>query len=317
MKGLKIIGTGKYLPGKAVSNMQLSETVDTSDEWIVTRTGIKQRYFAEGESNAFIAAKAAEAAIKKAGICKEDIACCIVATFTPDQVTPSVACHVQKLCNLPENIMAYDINAACTGFLYGLKTVYGLLLQQPEKYALLIGSEIISKYLNFEDRTTCILFGDGGGAAVVKLTTEEKGFYCVTGCRGDIEIINCPGITKAHTDIPSFIAMNGKEVFRFAADAVQKCIEEILHKSHLKLEDIDYVVCHQANERIISHVYKKLDAPSEKFFMNLQHYGNTSAASIPIALDDMAKLGLLKEGVKTLCIGFGAGLTWGGVLLEW
>lgn len=316
MMGIKIEGTGKSLPKNIVTNGKLSETVDTSDEWISSRTGIRQRHFVTEETNAEMAAKAAEEAMKAANITADKIGCCIVATFTPDQVTPSVACHVQKLLNLPEDIMAYDMNAACTGFLYGLKTVYGLLLQQPDKYALLIGSEVISKYLNFEDRTTCVLFGDGAGAAVIRLS-DKHNFHCVTGCRGDIEVINCPGVSKNKTDPQSHIAMEGKEVFRFAVDAVQKCIHEILEESQLELADIDYVVCHQANERIISYVYKKLNAPSEKFFMNLQEYGNTSAASIPIALDDMAKQGLLKEGVKTLCVGFGAGLTWGGALLEW
>ena len=316
MKGIKIVGTGKCLPQNIVTNKLLSETVDTSDEWITTRTGIKQRYFVQGETNAKMAAQAAKEAMTAAHITADEIAFCIVATFTPDQVTPSVACHVQKILGLPEDIMAFDMNAACTGFLYGLKTVYGLLLQQPEKYALLIGSEVISKYLNFEDRTTCVLFGDGAGAAVIRLSDKHE-FRCVTGCRGDIEIINCPGISKGDKDPSSHISMNGKDVFRFAVDAVQKCISEILNESQLELADIDYVVCHQANERIISYVYKKLNAPSEKFFMNLQEYGNTSAASIPIALDDMAKQGLLKEGVKTLCVGFGAGLTWSGTLLEW
>lgn len=316
MKGIKIVGTGKCLPQNIVTNKRLSETVDTSDDWITTRTGIKQRYFVGDENNASMAAQAAKEAMEAAHVTADEIAYCIVATFTPDQVTPSVACHVQKILKLPENIMAFDMNAACTGFLYGLKTVYGLLLQQPEKYALLIGSEVISKYLNFEDRTTCVLFGDGAGAAVIRLS-DKHNFRCVTGCRGDIEIINCPGISKCDKDPVSHISMDGKEVFRFAVDAVQKCINEILVESQLELADIDYIVCHQANERIISYVYRKLNAPSEKFFMNLQKYGNTSAASIPIALDDMAKQGLLKEGVKTICVGFGAGLTWSGTLLEW
>lgn len=316
MKGIKIVGTGKSLPENIITNVKLSETVDTSDEWISSRTGIRQRHFVKSETNALMAAKAAKEAMEAANVTADMIGSCIVATFTPDQVTPSVSCHVQKLLNLPEDVIAFDLNAACTGFLYGLKTVYGLLLQQPEKYALLIGSEVISKYLNFEDRTTCVLFGDGAGAAVVRLSDEHI-FKCVTGCRGDIEVINCPGVSKLDTDPISHIAMDGKEVFRFAVDAVQKCIHEVLKEADLELSDIDYVVCHQANERIISHVYKKLNAPAEKFFMNLQNYGNTSAASIPIALDDMAKQGLLKEGVKTLCVGFGAGLTWGGALLEW
>lgn len=316
MRGIKIAGTGKCLPENIITNSKLSETVDTSDEWISSRTGIRQRYYVEVESNAMMAAEAGREAMKAANITADQIACCIVATFTPDQVTPSVSCHVQKLLQLPEDIIAFDLNAACTGFLYGLKTVYGLLMQSPDKYALLIGSEVISKYLNFEDRGTCVLFGDGAGAAVVKLT-DTYDFQCVTGCRGDIEIINCPGVSSKEDAKASLIAMDGQEVFRFAADIVQKCINDVLDRANLTLEDIDYVVCHQANERIIAHAYKKLNAPADKFFMNIQNYGNTSAASIPIALDDMAKQGLLKEGMKTICVGFGAGLTWGGVLLEW
>lgn len=316
MRGIKIAGTGKCLPENVITNVKLSETVDTSDEWISSRTGIRQRHYANGESNAMMAAAAGREAMEAAGVTADQIACCIVSTFTPDQVTPSVSCHVQKLLQLPEDIMAFDLNAACTGFLYGLKTVFGLLLQQPDKYALLIGSEVISKYLNFNDRGTCVLFGDGAGAAVVRLT-DSYDFHCVTGCRGDVEIINCPGISATEGDPESLISMDGQEVFRFASDIVQRCIKDVLDKANLTLEDIDYVVCHQANERIIAHAYKKLKAPAEKFFLNIHNYGNTSAASIPIALDDMAKQGLLKEGMKIICVGFGAGLTWGGVLLEW
>ncbi len=308
MKGLKIVSTGSSHPENAVSNYKLSETVDTSDEWIATRTGIRQRYFSEGETNADLASDAAKQALERAGISADEIGVCIVATFTPDNATPSVACMVQQKLGLSKDTLCFDLNAACSGFIYALNVARGLLMQGGKKYALVIGSEVISRVLDFADRSTCVLFGDGAGAAVVTLS-EDSVYEFTGGADGNQEILNCP--------TSGGLQMDGREVFKFAVGIIPECIDTLLDKSGLTLDDIDYVVCHQANERIISHVVKKLKAPSEKFFMNLQKYGNTSAASIPLALDEMSCEGLFKEGMKIICVGFGAGLTWGGILLEW
>ncbi len=307
MKGLKIVSTGSCHPQNAVSNDKLSETVDTSDEWISTRTGIRQRYFSEGETNVDLASNAAKQALERAGISVEEIGACVVATFTPDNLTPSVACMVQNRLGLPKDAFCFDINAACSGFIYALNVARGILMQGGKKYALVIGSEVISRVLDFADRSTCVLFGDGAGAAVVTLS-ENSAYEFTCGADGNDAILNCK--------TSGGLQMDGREVFKFAVGIIPECINTLLEKSQLALDDIDYVVCHQANERIISHVVKKMKAPSEKFFMNLQKYGNTSAASIPLALDEMASGGLLKEGMKIICVGFGSGLTWGGILLE-
>lgn len=309
MTGLKIIGMGHALPENAVTNNDLSQIVDTNDEWITTRTGIGQRYFAQRETNVGLASLAAKNAIQAAGIAKEDIAYCVVTTFTPDNFTPSVSCGVAGEISLSEDVVAFDLNAACSGFVYGLNTVRGLLMGSDKKYALLIGSEIISRVMDMKDRSTCVLFGDGAAAAVVELS-EDTSYSFVAGCRPDDKVLHC------NTQNPAII-MDGSEVFRFAVDIAPKCIEELLKRSKLTLEDVDYVVCHQANSRIINYVVKKLRADAEKFYMNLQKYGNTSAASIPLALSEMWEAGLLKSGTRTLCVGFGAGLTYGGALLTW
>ncbi len=308
MRGLQIISTGSCHPQKLVSNDKLSETVDTSDEWITSRTGIRQRYFCEDESNAGLASNAAAAALKNAGISGEELGACIVATFTPDNAMPSVACMVQSELGLPEDMLCFDMNAACSGFIYALNVARGILLQSKKKYALVIGSEVISRKLDFGDRSTCVLFGDGAGAAVVALA-EDAPYEFNCGAAGDAEILCCPN--------EGGVKMDGREVFKFAVRIIPECINRLLADAGLSLDDIDYVVCHQANERIISHVVKKMNAPADKFFMNIGKYANTSAASIPLALDEMASSGLLSRGMKIICVGFGAGLTWGGMLLQW
>lgn len=316
MTGIEILGTGSYAPPKAVSNDDLSKIMDTSDEWVSSRTGIRRRHYAEGEMNIDMAAIAGAKAIEAAGIKKEDIAVCIFSTFTPDTMTPTMSCTLQGELGLPNNILALDINGACAGFIYGLSVVKGLLAAYPGKYALLVGSEIISQVLDFEDRATAVLFGDAAGAVVVGLK-EDAPFYFTSGVSCDKEVIRCAGIYGANQGELPAVVMNGKEVFRFAVDIIPRCIKELLAASGLELDDVDHIICHQANERIISHVYKKLKQPSEKFYMNLQEYGNTSSASIPLVLDEMSSKGLLKPGMKIMCVGFGAGLSWGGALFQW
>ncbi len=310
MKGLQLIALGGALPARPTTNAELSRTVDTSDEWISTRTGIRQRYFCgEGESAVTLAIAAARQALERSGLQPAEIGCCICATLSADYATPSLACLVQAALGLPENIPVLDVNAACSGFLYGISVARGLLEGCGGRYALVIGCEQLSRLMDMTDRTTCVLFGDGAGAAV--LEAADVPFAACLGARGDKAIL-----AGGAGPQPSYIQMDGRAVFRFAVDAIPRCIDDILTKTALTLDDVDWVVCHQANERIIDHCIKKLGSP-EKFFKNLDHTGNTSAASIPLALNEMYEKGLLTAGQKLLCVGFGGGLTWAGTLLEW
>ena len=311
MKGLKIVSTGRALPAKVGTNDDMSKLVETSDEWIATRTGIRTRHFCEGETQADLAEQAARRALERGKVDVGDLCACIVATVTPDHSAPTSACLLQQRLGLPEDIPCFDMNVGCTGFIYALQVARGFLLQSGRPYALVIGAESLSRITDFTDRGTCVLFGDGAGAAVV--TLADSLYACTLGARGDTEAIFIEGPGPERP----YIHMDGQKVFRFAVEAVPHCIRVLLEETGLRLEDIDWFVPHQANKRIIDHVAKKLKVPGEKFYQNMMRYGNTSAASIPIALDEMAEQGLLKRGQKVLCVGFGAGLTWGGALLEW
>lgn len=311
MIGLEILGTGRCLPARCVSNEEMSRRVDTSDEWISSRTGIRQRYFCENEeSNASLAAEAARKALQKAGIGPEDVGLCVAATFTPDHATPSLACEVQAALGLAQSVPCFDVNAACTGFLVALETARCFLLggNTPTPYALVIGAEVLSRVLDFEDRTTCVLFGDGAGAAVVRLDPQRP-YAADFGARGDVSVLYAGGEDP-------FLHMDGQGVFRFAVDIIPRCIQAVLDKAGLSLSEVQHVVCHQANSRIIDFVVKRLGEDPAKFYQNMQRYGNTSAASIPLALDEMLEQGLILPGQNVLCVGFGAGLTWGGTLLR-
>ena len=309
MNGLKLLATGRCLPKTAVSNEEMSRWVDTSDEWIASRTGIRQRYFCgEGETSLTLAAGAARQALARSGIDPADLGCVLCATVSPDYATPSLACLVQAELGLPEDIPVLDVNAACSGFLYAVAAARGFLAQSGRPYALVIGCEVLSRLMDMTDRSTCVLFGDGAGAAVFEAVPDVL-FASLQGARGGRAILaNGPG------PLPPQLTMDGRAVFRFAVEAIPRCINGILAQTHLTLDDIDWVVCHQANERILDHCIKKLHAPAEKFYKNMARYGNTSAASIPIALDEMNGQGLLKPGQKLLCVGFGGGLTWAAAL---
>lgn len=307
MQGIKILATGRALPQKTVTNDDLSKVVDTSDEWIRTRTGIRQRHFCVEESCQSLAIEAAEKALERAGIDKREIGTVIVATATADHVFPSVACMVQKALGLETEVLAFDLSAACSGFLYGLSVCYSLLLNGRKKYALLIGSEQLSRILDMKDCSTCVLFGDGAAAAV--LTLSENEYYQKVWSDGDQEALSCEGAGCEHPHI----SMEGKRVFKFAVKVIAQGIDEILAASGKMETDIDYVICHQANERIIDHVSRKYKGL--KFYKNMERYANTSAASIPIALDEMYEQGLLKEGMQVILVGFGAGFTWSSALL--
>ena len=312
MKGLHIISTGRCLPHRVVTNDDMSKIVETSDEWISTRTGIKQRYLCEEETQLDLAIGAARQAMERSGIAKEELGACVAATFTGNYATPSTACLIQKELDLPTDMPSLDVNAACSGFLYALQVTRGLLLQSERRYALVLGVEQLSRITDFTDRGTCVLFGDGGAAAVVELSDSHR-FYSVLGARGDTEALRCPGINQEGR---SNILMRGNDVFRFAVDCIPRCINEVLEQGGLTLDQVDHVICHQANERIIRHVIKKLGAREGQFYLNLSRYGNTSAASIPIALDEMVTDGLLRPGMNVILVGFGAGFTWGGIYLE-
>ena len=309
MNGLKLLATGRCLPAAAVTNEDMRRYVDTSDEWITTRTGIRQRYFcAEGENALTLASGAARQALADSGIPKEELGCVVCATVSADYATPSLSCLVQAELGLPEEIPVLDLNAACSGFLYAVAVARGRLAQNGKKYALIIGCEVLSRLMNMSDRSTCVLFGDGAGAAVFEAGPDFP-FYALQGARGDKAILaNGPG------PLAPDLSMDVRAVFRFAVEALPHCIQGIQDQSGLSLEEIDWVVCHQANERIIDHCVKKLKAPAEKFYKNMARYGNTSAASIPIALDEMNRDGKLKPGQKILCVGFGGGLTWAAAL---
>ncbi|MEE1014936.1 MAG: beta-ketoacyl-ACP synthase III [Lachnospiraceae bacterium] len=307
MQGIKIVATGRALPRKIVTNDDLSRLVDTNDEWIRTRTGIRQRHFCEEETCQSLAIEAAFQAVERAGINKQEIGTVIVATATADNVFPSVACMVQNALGLSKEVLAFDLSAACSGFLYGLGVCHSVLLNQKKKYALLIGSEQMSRILDMEDRSTCVLFGDGAGAAVI--TLDENEFYQKAWSDGNSEALSCKGAGYDN----QYLSMEGSKVFKFAVKVIAQGIEEILAESGKTIGEIDYIVCHQANERIIDHVSRKYEGV--KFYKNMDRYANTSAASIPIALDEMYEKGMLKEGMQVILVGFGAGFTWSSALL--
>ena len=313
MSAPQILATGRCLPERVVTNEELSGQVDTSDEWVFSRTGIHQRRFCTTETGLDLAASAARQAMDRAGVTETDIGVCLVATFTPDNASPSTACLLQRELSLEEDTVCFDVNAACAGFLYGLKTAHALLIDSPRPCALVVGAEVISRVMDHADRNTCVLFGDGAGAAVIR-RDDSRSWHTVFGARGDPDSIRVQGPGP----VPSAIRMDGKAVFRFAVEVVEKSIRQLLEAEGLSsVNDLDLVVCHQANARIIDFVAKRLNAREGLFFKNMDRYGNTSSASIPIALDELVQAGALKPGMRVLMVGFGGGLTWAGALLRW
>ena len=312
MSAPQILATGRALPALVVTNEDLSRRVDTDDQWVFSRTGIHSRHFCREERGIDLALRAASQALERAGLTAKDIGVCLVATFTPDHASPSTACLLQKELGLEEDTICFDLNAACAGFLYGMKVTHGLLADAPRPYALLVGCEVISRVMDMDDRNTCVLFGDGAGAVVLRRNDGEQ-WHTVFGSRGDGESIRVqgPGPERA------VVHMDGKAVFRFATEVVERSIRQLLEQEGCSLNDLDLVVCHQANARIVDHVAKKLGAREGLFYKNMERYGNTSAASIPIALDELSQEGALRPGMRVLMVGFGGGLTWAGALLRW
>ena len=323
MKNAKMIGFGLYTPKNLVENERLQEFLETSDEWIRTRTGIERRYISLDENTSDLAVEASKKALSQARLSAEEIDLIIVATVTPDNFTPSTACIVQDKLGA-KNAWAFDINAACTGFIYALKLGRSLIRSGEANNALIIGAETLSKALNWEDRGSCVLFGDGAGATVLTSTEEDCGIKCVNvksdGSKGDSLVIQGLPLNSPFKDgrevSKNYINMNGREIFKFATKVMEESIVDILEKENIKIEEIDAIIPHQANLRIIDYVVKRLGIPREKFITNLQNYGNTSGASIPIALCESIDEGNLKKGDNIIMVGFGGGLTWGAALIK-
>lgn len=317
----RIIGTGSAVPEQIVTNEDLSKIVETSDEWISSRSGIKERRLAKEETTTSLAILAGKRALENAGIASEEIEVIIVATCTPDYFFPNTACQVQEAIGA-KHAVAFDLSAACSGFLFALSTAQAYIKGGIYQKALIIGAETMSKMIDWSDRSTCVLFGDGAGAAVV--SAEETGVLeLVQKSDGTGKgVLSCKAretrnLLNHESETKEYLYMEGQPVFKFAVKTVPECVEEVLKKAEVKKEEIRYYILHQANSRIIQSVAKRLKEPEEKFPMNLSLYGNTSAASIPILLDEMNRNGLLNRGDKLVFSGFGAGLTWGAVLLEW
>lgn len=312
MDGIRLLATGHAMPERMVTNEELAGQMETSDAWIRSRTGIGRRYFSKEERNADLACRAAKMALASADFSPDRVDLLIVATITGDYATPSMACILQKELGLRKDIPALDINAACSGFIYGLHLAYHMLEGKKDGKALVIGSEQLSRILDMEDRSTAVLFGDGAGAALVERGKDLRGFFGRLGAEGNIEALHVEGLGRPDP----YIRMEGKEVFRFAVKTIEEEIRLLLEETELSLEEVDYIVCHQANKRILEHVRKRLQIPEEKLPQNIEGCGNTSGASIPILLDEMKRDGRLDGQKKLFCIGFGGGLTYGSVYME-
>ena len=317
----RIVGTGSYVPEQIVTNDDLAKIVETNDEWIRTRTGIRQRRIATSEGTSDLAAKAAERAIEQAGIKPEEIDLIILATSSQDYCFPSGACEVQGRVGAV-NAVCYDLSAACTGFVFALNTAQAFIQSGVYRTALVVGSEVLSKLIDWKDRGTCVLFGDGAGAVVLRADeTGILGFQMHSdGTKGNV--LTCGARSNGNflmNQKPelSYMTMDGQEVFKFAVKRVPEVISQLLEKTGTPIEEIRYFVLHQANYRIIESVAKRLKVGMEKFPANMEYYGNTSGASIPLLLDEMNRAGKLNPGDKIILSGFGGGLTWGATLIQW
>ncbi len=322
-----IAGTGSYLPEKILTNDELAKRVDTSDEWIFTRTGIRERRIAaEGEFTSHMASAAARKALEQAGMEASEIQLIIVATITPDTITPATACYVQQQLGAAKAV-AFDISAACSGFLYAMKICKRMIADGAFENALIIGAEKLSAFVNWDDRTTCVLFGDGAGAAVLRRAAPEEGSILATdmGTDGNLtHLLNIPGggsacpITESNVNSHlATLAMQGKEVFKHAVNRMKESAETVIRRAGLEAADIACVIPHQANLRIIDAIAERLSVPEGRVFVNLDKYGNTSAAAVAIALDEANRSGAFKRGDHIVMVVFGAGLTWAAAAVRW
>lgn len=321
-----IAGWGMYAPAKVLSNQDLEHMVDTTDEWIRSRTGIVERRIAgEKESTATMAVEAARRALARAHLSPRQLDAIIVATISPDHLTPATACLVQAALGA-DKAAAFDVSAGCSGFIYALSLAQMGITAGEWHSVLIIGAETLSRFVNWEDRNTCVLFGDGAGALVLVASDQPGGVLaCVLGADGSgAELLSIPAGGSRMPASPATldqhahtIHMDGRAVFRFATHILPEAVEQVMRKAGLPLTAIDMVIPHQANMRIIEAARKKLRLPEEAFFVNLYRYGNTSAASIPIALCEVADHGLINDGSLVVLVGFGAGLTWGAAAVRW
>lgn len=321
----RIIATASSAPEQVITNDDLAKIVDTSDEWITQRTGIKSRHISAGENTSVYVIDVARQLIERASVNAEDVDLIIVASVTADYGTPSLACMVQKEIGA-KNAVAFDITAACTGFIFALNTADMYIRSGQYKNAIVIGGETLSKIVDWTDRSTCVLFGDGAGGAYVE-SSEKGGIICQEiGSDGSLYEILSEGYTECVNPFNHnkegihpkwYVSMDGREVFKFATKKVIASMKELMEKENLANEDIKYFVPHQANIRIVEVISRKLGIPMEKFYMNMEEYGNTSSASVPIALNELNEKGLLERGDKIVLAGFGGGMTWGVLVLEW
>ena len=322
--GTILVSTGSYMPERRLTNQMLTEMVDTSDAWITQRTGIQERRIAVNQTTAELAVKAAQRALEDANIAVQEIDLIIACTATPDSYTPSVACRVQDALQARQ-AFAFDLSAACSGFVYATDVVDSYFRAGKAKTALVVCAETLSRIVDYTDRTVCCLFGDGAGAAIYRWDEAQDGilqtFMGADGSRGDALLATAlpaedPFQSDRNTDVDRFLRMNGKEVFRFAARTVPEAIDRVLKKANVSIDEVDWVVPHQANLRIIDVICRRYGLAPEKVYVNLERYGNTSSASIPICLDEMRRNGQLIAGQLIVFVGFGGGLTYGAVLLR-
>jgi 3-oxoacyl-[acyl-carrier-protein] synthase-3 len=322
---ISITGLGCYAPERVVTNDELARMVDTSDEWIVERTGIRERRVAAPEQAlSDLCLPAAEAALEQAGVSGADVDLLIVATVTPDMLFPSTGAILADKLGAKE-AAAYDLSAGCTGFMYALAQAHGMLVAGLAGRALVVGGDVLSKIVNWRDRSTCVLFGDGAGAVVLEAVPDEGFFGFELGADGSGGVhLHMPAGGSRLPATPDTVAaeqhfafMNGREVFKFATRVLVTSAEKLLEECDMSMEDVDVYVPHQANVRIIDHAAKKLGVPQDRVVVNVDRYGNTSSGSIPLALADAAADGRLSEGKLVLMTGMGAGLTWGSALMRW
>jgi 3-oxoacyl-[acyl-carrier-protein] synthase-3 len=322
-----ITGTGRSLPTHIVTNDDMEKIVETSDEWITTRTGIKERHHAvEGECASTFATAAARQALERANVKAEDLDLIICATVCPDQALPSTAVLIQSQLGA-KKAAAFDLVAACSGFLYSLTVAHQFISTGLHQNILVIGVEVLSRYMDFTDRATCVLFGDGAGAAIVQRSDDPTRGVLATRIQSDGDlapVLYIPGggskIPASHESVDGrqhFIKMKGNELFKVAVRSMEETARQLLDEQKMTINDIDLFVPHQANQRITDAVAERLGVPAEKVYSNIAHTGNTSAASIPICLDELSEAGRLKPGTNLLMTSFGAGVTWGGVLMRW
>ena len=324
---VRIAGTGSYLPERIMTNRELEESVDTSDEWITSRTGIRERRIAkEGEYTSHLASEAARRALEQAGVAASEIELIIVATITPDTLTPATACYVQQQIGSLKAV-AFDVSAACSGFLYAMEFARHAVGAGAFRNALIIGAEKLSAFVDWNDRNTCVLFGDGAGAAVLLPSTNGGGkiLSSTLGTDGaQAELLNSPGGGSACPALPgtapvkpAVLSMQGREVFKHAVNAMRQAAIDGIAAAGLTIADIDLIIPHQANLRIIDAIVERLDFDRDNVFINLDKYGNTSAAAVAIALDEANRQGRIKPGDRILLVAFGAGLTWASAVIEW